>query len=668
MRFRGYTLFFPLLLMAALITAPAQANPTESVSPELKQQRLLFQEAEKALKKGRLSRFHQYEKQLHDYPLHIYLDYTRLKRRLATASSGEVLNFLQKSADSPLSERLHAKWMKQLARQGKWALLVENYKPTSSTTMRCQYARGLYQLGQADKAHALMDNIWLTGKSLPKACDAPLKQWQKAGRLSDEKRWLRIRLAMNKGRTRLARHIAKALPPAQRHWVESWIKVRRDQGYIREVFAHSSKPYPEVLGQISVYALRRMAGRKPLQAAELWQQLKTEFDFSVDQKERIERRLALALLNSQDPEARLWLTNLKLEQNEERVISLHFFSAMQDQDWDTALGWLQRLSDNDQHTDRWRYWRGRVLEAIGRLEEARSVYLLSGEERGYYSFLAADRAGQRYQFSNVPISYKPTELSDVDSLPAIQRARELIAIKRTVDARREWNFAIPRLSHSQQLKAAKLADQWGWHDRAIATLAAARYWDDLTVRFPLAHQQQVVRQATKTKINPAWAFAIIRQESAFTPDARSHAGALGLMQLMPRTARKMARTLHLRRPRRHDILNIDTNIRLGVQYLKTVQDRYQGHPVLATAAYNAGHRRVIKWLPEKGSVAADIWIEKVPFNETRDYLKRILTYTVIYEQRLGRQPVPLLERMTPISRPPEKRKKTARAGDKAKHS
>jgi soluble lytic murein transglycosylase len=334
---------------------------------------------------------------------------------------------------------------------------------------------------------------------------------------------------------------------------------------------------------------------------------------------------------------------------DDKVVSLHFYSAMRDQDWESAQEWLERLSLGEQHTPQWRYWRGRVLEAKGHLEEARSVYLLNGEQRGYYSFLAADRAGHRYQFAHSPITYHVSELADVESLPAIQRARELYAIKRTVDARREWNYAIERMTQPQLLKAAKLADAWGWHDRAISSLAQAKYWDDLELRFPLAHQQQVLHQAARQKINPAWAFAIIRQESAFTADARSHAGALGLMQLLPRTARDMARSLRVRTPRRGDLLKIDTNIQLGVGYLKKVQDRYQGHPVLATAAYNAGPSNVKRWLPNDKSVAADIWIETVPFKETRDYLKRVLTYTVIYEQRLGQQPRSLLERMTPIS-------------------
>jgi soluble lytic murein transglycosylase len=198
------------------------------------------------------------------------------------------------------------------------------------------------------------------------------------------------------------------------------------------------------------------------------------------------------------------------------------------------------------------------------------------------------------------------------------------------------------------LKASKLAHRFGWYDRAIVTMAQAGYWDDLEMRFPLAHQKLVLKHATQQKINPAWAFAIIRQESAFTPDARSGAGAMGLMQLMPRTARQVARSMRLRRPGRYDLINITTNVRLGVGYLKKVFDKFNGNSVLATAAYNAGGYRVKQWLPETGSIPADIWVEQVPFSETQDYLKRVLVYTIIYEKRLGLESVPLIKRMLPI--------------------
>lgn len=632
--------------MWLLASVPAVAAETTET---LRQQRHQFEEAQKALERGRLRQYRQLKQQLRDYPLYPYLEYAELKRNMRHASPEDIESFIHRYRDTPLAARLQNRWLRTLAHQERWALLVNNFTVTEDRYLLCSYATALHKVGVPQRAFAITEDLWLTGRSLPQRCDYPIAAWKQAGYLTNELLWQRIRLAMQNGQVRLARYLAKDLPEKERYWVNIWSKIRRDPSYLMKVNDHFAVEQPEVLGWITVYGLRRLARRDPIEAARYWQTLRQQHDFSLDDQERIERRLALALLKTSSEEATQWLRTLNLNLLDDKVVSLHFFSAMRDQDWESAQEWLERLSLAQQHTAQWRYWRGRLLEAKGHLEEARAIYLLNGEERSYYSFLAADRAGHRYQFAHSPITYRTSELTDVESVAGIQRARELYAIKRTVDARREWNFTIEQMPQPQLLKAAKLADSWGWHDRAIATLAQAKYWDDLELRFPLAHQQEVLQQATRQQINPAWAFAIIRQESAFTADARSHAGALGLMQLLPRTARDIARSLRVRTPRRHDLLQIDTNIKLGVGYLKKVQDRYQGHPVLATAAYNAGPTNVKRWLPSNGSVAADIWIETVPFRETRDYLKRVLTYTVIYEQRLGQQPKSLLERMTPIS-------------------
>ncbi len=644
--------YVPVLLLGAGLWLPGMAL-FAATSPDteatLQNQRSQFQEAEKALQQGKLQRYRQLKQHLQDYPLYSYLEYSELKRRLRHAPAADVETFISRHRDSPLGARIQRHWLRTLARQERWPLLVNNFMPTEDRDLLCSYATALHKVGVPDRAFAITEGLWLTGRSLPQRCDYPIAAWKQAGYLTNDLLWQRIRLAMQSGHVRLARYLAQDLPEDERYWVSIWSKIRRDPDYLMKVNDHFAKQRPEVLGWITVYGLQRLARKDPVQAASYWQTLRQQHLFSLDDQERIERRLALALLKAPSPEASQWLRTLNLNLLDDKVVSLHFYSAMRDQDWESAQEWLERLSLEQQHTPQWRYWRGRVLEAKGQLEEARAIYLLNGEERSYYSFLAADRAGHRYQFAHAPIRYKESELTDIETIPAIQRARELHAIDRTVDARREWNYVIKRMTRPQLLKAAKLADAWGWHDRVITTLARAKYWDDLELRFPLAHQEAVLQQAARQQINPAWAFAIIRQESAFAADARSHAGALGLMQLLPRTARDMARSLSLRTPRRHDLLQIDTNIQLGVGYLKKVQDRYQGHPVLATAAYNAGPNNVKRWLPSDGSVAADIWIETVPFAETRNYLKRILTYTVIYEQRLGQEPKSLLERMTPIS-------------------
>jgi soluble lytic murein transglycosylase len=453
---------------------------------------------------------------------------------------------------------------------------------------------------------------------------------------------------MQSRRTRLALFLSKYLDKEDRFWVRMWAKVRRDPNFVMSVYDRFNDKDSQPLRWVITDGLSRMAVKDAPSAAQLWYEWKAQFKFSKTEQIRIERRLSLALVKDDPITGKTWLTKLELDTSDEDVQEFYILNAIQDQDWEIALDWMDRLSKEEQHSERWRYWRARALEATGRLEEARSVFLLNADSRGYYGFLSADRAGMGYHFDHRPISYSVKDLSDIEQLPAIERARELYALNRIVDARREWNHALQQLDKPQKLIAAQLAHEWNWHDRAIITFAQAKYWDDLEKRFPLAHQDLVVGYAKQQRINPAWAFAIIRQESAFTHDARSHAGAMGLMQLLPRTARQVARSLRIRFSR-NDLLNANTNVKLGINYLKTVKDKFKGNDVLATAAYNAGHNRVRQWLPEEGIIPADIWIESVPFNETRNYLKRVMTYTVIYEQRLGKRPVPLLERMLPIS-------------------
>lgn len=610
-------------------------------------QRLAFTDAEHALKQGKMSTFHRLEAELHDYPLYPYLRFEAIRRKLGGHQHKDVQRFLQDYSGTPLAGRLQYLWLKTLAHKRQWRTLIDNYYYTNDISLQCDYAHALIQEKQPTRAYQVLEGLWLTGHSLPKRCDYPIDKWYAAGGLSQDMVWQRIRLAMQSHHTHLALYLDKYLQAKNRFWVRMWAKVRRDPNFVVNIYSRfqhqDSQPLRWVIGD----GLRRMAADDPATAANYWSLWRDKFHFTDIEKNRIERRLSLALVSDDPSAGKAWLKQMQIDADDQRIDALYVLNAFEDRDWETALGWINRMSPAQQQTDRWRYWRGRALEALGRLDEARTSYLLSADSRSYYGFLSADRAGMDYQFDHHPLHFTSQALSPIEKIPAIERARELLALNRMVDARREWNYALQQLDKPQLLKAAQLAYDWNWHDRAIITLAQANYWDDLQKRFPLAHREMVINYARQQHINPAWAFAIIRQESAFTRDARSHAGALGLMQLLPRTARQIARTLRLRF-RRHDLLNVQTNVRLGINYLRKVEDIFKGNKVLATAAYNAGDAKVRQWLPKNGMLPADVWVETVPYKETRNYLKRVLTYTVIYEERLGQTQIPLLDRMPPI--------------------
>ncbi|MCW8900594.1 MAG: transglycosylase SLT domain-containing protein [Gammaproteobacteria bacterium] len=621
---------------------------------QLDQQRKLFIEAEAALKLGRYTKYRKIEHRLNDYPLYPYLRFIEIDRNLKSTSSQAIQRFLATYHDTPLANKLYSRWINSLAREGKSEALVQYFRPTQNTRLLCHYANALHQSGKKGTAFSLMGELWQTGSSLPKSCDPILDKWSKAGYMTSSRLWARIHLVMNKGKRRLATYIGKSLPKEEQFWLSLWKKIQRNPEYVLKADQHFKDEHSPIMHWILVDGMTRLARRKPLVAAEYWQEIRHKYHFNAEEKERIERRLSLSLARAATPLSRETLKTLKLDSRSSDVITPHILSAISDKDWEGALAWLNSLKSDEKNSERWLYWRARAVEEMGRLDEARSLYLQITDNRSYYSFLAADRIGDRYQLTHRSIDAPAAELMKLQHIPAVARAGELYQLNRVVEARREWHFAIQSMDKKQLLIAAQLANKWGWHDRSIITLALAQHWDDLELRFPLAHKQQIGEQAKNEQINPAWAFAVIRQESAFTTDARSSAGALGLMQLMPRTARQVARSLQIKRPKQRDLLESNINIKLGVRYLRKLKEKFNGSPILATAAYNAGPWRVKGWLPKEEAQSADLWIENVPFTETRKYLKRVLTYTIIYEQRLGLESTPLLERMMPISTPDKK--------------
>jgi soluble lytic murein transglycosylase len=230
-------------------------------------------------------------------------------------------------------------------------------------------------------------------------------------------------------------------------------------------------------------------------------------------------------------------------------------------------------------------------------------------------------------------------------------AQELYTLGNIVEARRQWQWTTRRMNNRELQVAAVLAGQWGWHDRAILTVSKSEHQDDLELRFPLLYRDLIETYAARQGLDAGWVYGVVRQESAFVVDARSEAGALGLMQLMPATGRLTGRRLNIAAESTHSILDIQNNLRLGAGYLKEMLDRYRGNQVLATASYNAGPNRITEWLENGEALDAEIWVETIPYNETRDYVKNVLAYTTVYENRLGVRTTRLKSRMPAVALP-----------------
>ncbi len=634
------TLRLALLLPLILAVTISQASLTNQA------RRKAFQGAEKLALAGKPLP-QQLESLLKGYALYPYLEYARLKGRLSKASVPTVEAFLGKYADTPLASLLRSRWLSVLAKRKDWRNYLRFYTAQNNVERQCHYLNALIQTGQKEQAFPEVPALWLYGKSRPKACDPVFQAWQQAGQLTQDLVWQRIALAMDRGNITLARYLKKSLPATERRWVDIWIRIHN-----KPTLALSSKllekPHPQRYRLLRDASYRQIR-KDPVAAIDYWEKLQRRFSFPPMEKHLVDRKLAFWLMRKDDPRAIRFLADLQPCGHDTQLQEALTRSALLHRDWLQVIRRIQEMPEEAQHTERWRYWMARAMEQSGQRQQANGMYAELAKERSYYGFLSADRIGKDYRFDPRETTVDPSIAQRISSHPAVPRIRELLALERWVDARREWHQLTAGLTREEYKAAARLAKSWKWHDQAIFTLAKSDYWDDLELRFPLEHKQQVRRFSGQNGLDMSWVFGVIRQESAFNPSVRSYAGALGLMQLMPATARHVSRKLLKRKrtPRRKDLITPKTNIELGTAYLADVLATLGENPVLATAAYNAGPHRVKRWLP-KNRLPADIWVELIPFKETRGYVQRVFTYAAIYDYRLKRSITRLSDRMLPV--------------------
>jgi soluble lytic murein transglycosylase len=617
-----------------------------SLADNYDKQRELFLEAESALSSGDSATFRALKQRLADYPLHGYLEFWQLRRRLSKAKVSEVQAFLHRYRSQPIATRLRISWLHRLGKRKDWTNYLRFYQPQRSVTLQCYEVRA--RLSKGDRKQALNDalELWLVGHSQPDACDPAFDQLYASSLITSDRIWERIRLAFANQKSSLAGYLAKRLSAEDREWVKRWQYAhRRPTDALSKPWAEQDTP---LVREILTHALWRLARHKPEQAWKHWQDIAKTHRFSDQQMGKILQRIALTGALRNHPQASLWLASVPDHAVNGQIRHWRVRTALSDGDWKAALQKIDELDATERTSETWRYWRAYALDADGATGDAFSEYARLAGERSYYGFLAADHLQRPYQMNDAPLSYDKEQLKSVEQIPGIVRARELYLAGKHLDARREWYHATASMPDHELTRAALLAHRWGWHDRAILTASRARYWSDLTLRFPLPHRKSIFAYADQYDLDPSLIYGVIRQESAFMEDARSPVGALGLMQLMPQTGKQTARALKIRYRGNQALLHSDQNIRLGSAYLNKLLKRYNGSPVLAAAAYNAGPHRVSRWLPTDKSMNASLWMERIPFKETRHYVRRVLAYATVFEWRLQRPVTRLSKRLPEI--------------------
>ncbi|OOC11293.1 transglycosylase SLT domain-containing protein [Thioalkalivibrio halophilus] len=615
-------------------------------------ERGLFVTAERALNRGHTEAFERARETLADYPLAPYLDYRRLARNLGRAEPDAVREFLEHHGDTPLADRLYANYLRHLGEESEWDTLLEMVDDQRSmgVTQDCHRRQALLDRGEDDAALEDIESIWLHGHSRPSACDPALDAWRDADGLTSELAMQRFALAMDAGQTGLARYLRRYLDRDDEAWAERWLNLReRPRRVARADFDAGDHPQA---GPMAEDAWKRWI-RSDLDAAlDAWQERAANGPATLDSDGRnaVAHALGLRLAVRYRDEAPEFLAGLDEEVFDAQLRQWQVRVALRAGDWETVRDAVRAMPRETREEAQWHYWFARAEEALGNADSARDHYERAATERNFHGFLAADRIGQPYR-----IGHRRADLDNglrvrVRNQPAMLRMRELLRLDRHAEARREWQHAVARMDNDERVAAAHEFAEWGWYDRAIFTVARARQWDDVELRFPLAFDDLIVAGARDQGIDPAWAMAVARQESAFLHDVRSHAGALGIMQIMPATGRNIASAAGVQVNSDWDILEPANNARLGTYYLGRNQERFGGHGLLSTAAYNAGAHRVRQWLPEDGeTLDADIWAELIPFSETRKYIRRVYAYRILYAVRLGQEPPSMASLLYPVT-------------------
>lgn len=602
----------------------------------IEQQRKDFIEAEKAIQAGLDEKAQKLLPGLKNYPLYPYLVYEDLKKNISIQNEDRILTFLDKYSSTPLEQKLRQDWLSFLADNNQWTRLIRDYQVQTSQTLQCNYARALLETGKKDQAWEQAQKLWLYGRSRPSACDPVFDAWRNEDKLTTDLTWKRIELSIEQGQLGLVRYLKRYLPPEDKPILDLWLEViNKPQRTLEINWPAQNHPMAE---KILSHGMGRLLRDDTPKAMLQWQKIQDEQDLTAINTDSITREIALYLSLRKHPEALEYFEQLPEFIMTPRLTEWYVRSALFAQNWDQALKAWEMLDESQKQSPRWTYWKGRILEEKGRIQEAATCYLSIANKQNYFSMLAAERISQPFRLEHSAINAPASEITRLRSDPGIIRAIELFYLSRIIDARREWIFALKGKNPQQMRAAAIIAHDMGWQDRAIVAAANAGEFDDLIIRFPLSYSDYITRYSRFRNLDPAWVFALARQESLFMADVGSSAGAIGVMQIMPATGRLISSKLGEKFSSHYVLLCPETNIRFGTFYLKMRKDELQDNPVLATAAYNAGAHRVKDWLPDKGTLAADIWVENIPFNETRNYIEKVFTYKHIYEKRLGLEP------------------------------
>ena len=644
---RLYKLWSPILTLTTVLLAIA--HPPAMANTAARAQEALL-EMQQAFRKGDERRVSSLLPQVRDHALEPLAAYWALRLRLDTAPEAEIQAFLQRHAGTYYEDRLRNDWLLQLGKRRDWPAVAAEwprYRMRDDREARCYALAADAILSRSEVTQEAL-RLWLAQREADDGCTWLVEHLHSGRKVQSLDLWRKARMAMDANRPRAVRDAVGIEAP---RFAEQVGPIHADPArYLDQRILAITRNRKE----LAVLALIRLAASDPDQAA---QKLERRWEAQLSAEERnwtwavIGKQAAQRL---QDNAAQYFAKVQQPQDLNDDLLIWKIRAALRAGQWSQVLAATSALSPESQKDPAWVYWRARALMATagtqpGRQQEAQQLLRSMAGVRGFYEQLALEELGQRISMPPRPLAPSAQELAAAQANPGLQRALLAISIGLRPEGTREWNYTTNLhtpggMNDRELLAASALACERQVWDRCINASERTRELFDFEQRFPLPMRETVLRRSGDIGLDPAYVYGLIRQESRFIMDARSHVGAAGLMQVMPATARWTARKIGLNNFRPEQITEQEVNVQIGTGYLKLVLDDFGGSMPLAAAAYNAGPSRSRRWRngPE---LEAAIWAENIPFAETRDYVKKVLSNTTNYAAILTGQPQSLKARL-----------------------
>ena len=615
-----------LFLGVAAAPAPALCVPLGTIADRGD---TVFLSAREAFRNGERIRLGRQIDALQGHPLRAWAEYWALRLRLDDGDASGVAEYLSRYPGAYLAEKLRGDWLRVLGKKGEWegfqrelpALVLPDVEVSCFAAQAAQ---------TADKVRPL----WSSGQDLSQACETVVDQLVAAGGLTVEEVWQRMRRLFEAKRVGAARNAAAYLPASEGF-----------DGRSLESIAQGPARYLEKLPvgfaakrggrEVALFAVQRLARNDPQDAARRWARIESQF--TEEERAYAWGQLAWQAALRHQSDALAWYekavgTGLSEEQRE-----WHVRAALRARDWNAVRRAIAAMPSSLAARPDWTYWQGRALAAGGHADEARVHYLRIGGQPNFYGNLADEELGRAIEVPPRAIPPSAEESAVAEANSGFQRSLALFRVDMRVEAVREWVWSLRGLDDRGLLAAAEFARRHEIWDRAINTADRTLLQHNYSLRYIAPFSDQVRPKADQLALDNGWVYGLMRQESRFIMNAKSSVGAKGLMQLMPATAQWVAKKINLPNFQQARVTEMDTNVTLGTNYMKMVLKSLDNHPVLASAAYNAGPGRARKWRAEHALEGA-IYAETIPFNETRDYVKKVMSNAVYYNTLFSGRP------------------------------